>query len=79
MWHAVGTTTVLPSLKSAREFCKRSQPPVILYSGNIIDCYQHLQSLTGAAMPNDILSCSRGLPFSQNDHWTYYLIEDRNG
>jgi hypothetical protein len=78
MWHAIATTTVLPSLKSARKYCDEIRTPVFIHSGDIIDCYKKVLDFTGAETHNDILDSAKGLPICQNEHWTYWLVQDKN-
>ena len=76
-WHAIAMRTVLPSLKSAREYCSQPQSPQILCSGTLQECHAFLVELKGGRMINDAVLASRGLPVFATGDWTYYVVKER--
>lgn len=78
-FHLLATKTVAPTLKSAREFCSKPQPPAFLITGTPDDCYKYAMEELGGRnrMPNDLMGCIRGMPVFATSDWTYWLVEDK--
>lgn len=78
MFHLIATKTVLPTLKSARDYCGKPRPPqFILSSDDASEVYQKAVSLATGRMINDLATCLNGLPVFQTEDWTYHIIEQR--
>lgn len=77
MFHLIATKTVLPSLKSAREFCSARRPPeFLLSSDDPQECWDKAASIY-SGMKNELPLCLNGLPVFQTADWTYFIIQQR--
>jgi len=77
MFHLIATKTVLPSLKSAREFCSKPRPPeFLLSSDDPQECWDKAASIY-RGLKTELLLCLRGMPVFQTADWTYYIVQQR--
>lgn len=81
MYHAIATRTVLPSLKSAREYCGAPRPPqIVASSADPQDCWLFLLSISSGREINKLEEgVLNGRMVFQTADWTYYIIEDKAG
>lgn len=79
MHHLIATTTVLPTLKSARRFCDRVRAPSIIVSGTPEECYEHAMDRLGGRgwSPNSLEVSLNGPAVFQTGDWTYHIVEDK--
>lgn len=78
MFHLIATTTVIPSLKSARAYCDRPRTPQFIYSADAQACYEHAMNALGgkSQMSNELSVVLNGLPIFQTSDWTYWIVSD---
>lgn len=75
MFHAIATTTVLPSLKSARRYCSEPRPPqFILSSDDPEECHAALVKISGGRECNELALALNGLPVFVTGDWTYFVV-----
>jgi len=77
-YHLVATATVLPTLKSARDFCSKPRVPQIIasnYDPQIV--YARAREIGGnSRIFNELQGCINGLPVFQTGDWTYHIVSD---
>ncbi len=77
-WHLIAVRTILPTLKSAREFCSKPRAPEIIASGSIEACYARAMEIGGSSRLVNTIECAmHGMPIFATGDWTYHVIEDK--
>lgn len=76
MYHLIATKTVLPTLKSARDYCSQPRPPqFLLSSDDPAECIAYGKKLGGAnRIYHDDAALMNGLPLFVTPDWTYFLV-----
>lgn len=75
-YHLIATRTVVPSLKSAREFAGSPSPVQLVASGTFDHCYEACP-VTSRDLWNSKETVLNGLPVAANSDWTYRVIRDK--
>jgi hypothetical protein len=66
MFHLIATKTVVPSLKSARDYCSNARPPVIIASSaDPLVIYDRAASLGSGQLIQDLHVAINGCPLFQ--------------